>query len=177
MFERHWGPLFSFRILIKTHHETCHGELAKWIKMIPREHSNCEDTSSSWHWLESSNLSNGKSCSLLHPWTRAARAARAHTDFDRLKPMADDLKVPENKVPGCLSVVHASNLSMQYSWSWFCTYHETIGSSYINRLWDVKSWHCSIVSMDYWRRHHGTGWNGLEWHVLRCMLLWKRTAL
>ena len=48
---------------------------------------------------------------------RAARAARAHTDFDRLKPMADDLKVPENKVPGCLSVVHASNLSMQYSWS------------------------------------------------------------
>ena len=38
-----------------------------------------------------------------------------HEDFDRLKPMADDLKVPENKVPGCLSVVHASDLRIRYS--------------------------------------------------------------
>lgn len=29
----------------------------------------------------------------------------------RLKPMAEELKIPENKVPGCLSVVHVRGLS------------------------------------------------------------------
>ena len=29
--------------------------------------------------------------------------------------MADDLKVPENKVPGCLSVVHAGCLALRCS--------------------------------------------------------------
>ena len=31
-----------------------------------------------------------------------------------------------------------------------------------------------IVNMDDWRNRHSME---LEWHVLRCMLLWKRMAL
>ena len=47
---------------------------------------------------------------LLVPFAKSQKNHDSSLEL-RLKPMAEELKIPENKVPGCLSVVHVRGLS------------------------------------------------------------------